>query len=177
VDFSSALLPLPWTVVHAMDERSPLHGATPASLAASDTEIIAILDGTDEVPEPNVIFFSCVGFRLTCWLRCRVVRSSCKRGGPTHTEVRRCRDCVSGRLVTQTKHLFVRACVRAEIIWDARLVPVVSQDKRSGKYVVDLSRFHDITPVVAQPPSRSTTKGKTSASGQNHIQDDDDRLI
>jgi hypothetical protein len=58
------------------------------------------------------------------------------------------------------------------------LVPVVSQDKRSGKYVVDLSRYHDITPVVAQPPSRSTTKGKTSASGQNHIQyDDDDRLI
>jgi hypothetical protein len=48
VDFSSALLPLPWTVVHAMDERSPLQGATAASLAASDTEIIAVLDGTDE---------------------------------------------------------------------------------------------------------------------------------
>ncbi len=68
MDFSSALLPLPWTVVHAMDERSPLHGATPASLAASDTEIIAILDGTDEVPEPNVIFFLVWAFasRIGC---------------------------------------------------------------------------------------------------------------
>lgn len=49
VDFSSALLPLPWTVVHVLDERSPLYGATPDSLAASDAEIIAILEGTDEV--------------------------------------------------------------------------------------------------------------------------------
>jgi hypothetical protein len=59
------------------------------------------------------------------------------------------------------------------------LVPVVSQDKRSGKYVVDLSRFHDITPIVAQPPSRSTTKGKHTrsrpASASGNIQED--RLI
>ncbi|ELR16268.1 K+ channel protein [Acanthamoeba castellanii str. Neff] len=131
VDFSSALLPLPWTVVHAMDERSPLHGATPASLAASDTEIIAILDGTDE-------------------------------------------GC-SEQLQARWSYTY------REIIWDARLVPVVSQDKRSGKYVVDLSRFHDITPIVAQPPSRSTTKGKHTrsrpASASGNIQEDDDRLI
>ncbi len=32
-----------------MDEHSPLYGTTPQSLAETDAEIIALLDGTDEV--------------------------------------------------------------------------------------------------------------------------------
>jgi len=32
-----------------MDERSPLFGSTPDSLAYSEAEIIAVFDGTDEV--------------------------------------------------------------------------------------------------------------------------------
>ncbi len=53
VDYPSALLPLPWTVIHAMDEHSPLYGTTPQSLAETDAEIIALLDGTDEVKKQN----------------------------------------------------------------------------------------------------------------------------
>jgi inward rectifier potassium channel len=37
-----------WTVVHPIDERSPLHGETASSLAASDAELVVSLVGFDE---------------------------------------------------------------------------------------------------------------------------------
>ena len=40
--------PLAWTVVHAIDERSPLHGRTQADLVAADAEVLILLMGTDE---------------------------------------------------------------------------------------------------------------------------------
>jgi inward rectifier potassium channel len=44
----NALFALSWTAVHPITERSPLHGATSESLAASDAEIIVSLTGLDE---------------------------------------------------------------------------------------------------------------------------------
>jgi inward rectifier potassium channel len=43
-----ALFALSWTAIHPITERSPLHGATPTSLAAAETEIIVSLTGLDE---------------------------------------------------------------------------------------------------------------------------------
>ncbi|MFI5236254.1 MAG: potassium transporter, partial [Gemmatimonadales bacterium] len=40
--------PLAWTVVHPIDDKSPLKGLTHADLAASDAEILILLIGTDE---------------------------------------------------------------------------------------------------------------------------------
>lgn len=37
-----------WTVMHALDERSPLHGATPASLARDEAELMVSLVGVDD---------------------------------------------------------------------------------------------------------------------------------
>lgn len=38
-----------WTVLHAIDERSPLYPATPESLAQNEVELIMTLTGTDEL--------------------------------------------------------------------------------------------------------------------------------
>jgi inward rectifier potassium channel len=45
---SVVFLPLTWTVVHPIDEKSPLHGATEQSLVASQTEFLVLLSGFDE---------------------------------------------------------------------------------------------------------------------------------
>ena len=42
------LFALSWTVMHAIDEASPLRGVTPASLYDSQIEIIVLLRGTDD---------------------------------------------------------------------------------------------------------------------------------
>jgi inward rectifier potassium channel len=39
---------LTWTVMHPIDERSPLHGATPETLAAQHAELVVGLTGIDE---------------------------------------------------------------------------------------------------------------------------------
>lgn len=44
----SPIFVLSWTVVHAINEKSPLHGVTPEQLAASHTEIFVSLTGIDE---------------------------------------------------------------------------------------------------------------------------------
>jgi len=41
-------LPLTWTVVHPINESSPLHGQTPASLKSSRAEFLVLLKGFDE---------------------------------------------------------------------------------------------------------------------------------
>jgi len=45
---SVVFLPLTWTVVHPIDEKSPLHGETEQSLVASQTEFLVLLSGFDE---------------------------------------------------------------------------------------------------------------------------------
>jgi inward rectifier potassium channel len=40
--------PLTWTVVHPIDETSPLQGVTPEQLVAEDAEFLVLLQGTDE---------------------------------------------------------------------------------------------------------------------------------
>ena len=42
------LFGLSWTVMHAIDESSPLHGTTPEQLLDSQVEIIVLLSGTDD---------------------------------------------------------------------------------------------------------------------------------
>jgi inward rectifier potassium channel len=44
----SPLFSLTWTVMHAIDGKSPLHGATRASLAAAGAELIVTIIGIDE---------------------------------------------------------------------------------------------------------------------------------
>ena len=41
-------LPLTWTVVHPIDESSPLHGETPESLRSRKAEILVLLRAFDE---------------------------------------------------------------------------------------------------------------------------------
>lgn len=43
-----AFFPLAWTVVHPVDERSPLRGLTAEDLAAGEAEFLVLLTGTDE---------------------------------------------------------------------------------------------------------------------------------
>lgn len=42
------LFALSWTVMHPVDEHSPLHGATRASLVEQQAEIVVLVSGTDE---------------------------------------------------------------------------------------------------------------------------------
>jgi inward rectifier potassium channel len=44
----SSLFSLSWTVMHRIDEKSPLHGVTPESLRAQEMEIVVLLSGNDE---------------------------------------------------------------------------------------------------------------------------------
>ena len=44
----TALFALSWTAIHPITPSSPLHGSTPASLAAVDAEIVVSLLGIDE---------------------------------------------------------------------------------------------------------------------------------
>jgi inward rectifier potassium channel len=43
-----AFFPLSWTVVHPIDEKSPLYGMTDADLRNSDAEIMILLSAADE---------------------------------------------------------------------------------------------------------------------------------
>jgi inward rectifier potassium channel len=45
----SPFFSLSWTVMHRIDEKSPLYGETPDTLAASESEIGVLLSGTDDV--------------------------------------------------------------------------------------------------------------------------------
>ncbi len=42
-------LPMNWTVVHAIDENSPIYGFTPDDIAAADTELYVLITAFDEV--------------------------------------------------------------------------------------------------------------------------------
>jgi inward rectifier potassium channel len=45
---------LTWLAVHVIDETSPLYGSTPASLAASNAEIVVTVGGTDVIYAQSV---------------------------------------------------------------------------------------------------------------------------
>ena len=45
----SPLFALSWTIMHKLDESSPLFGATPESLAAESAEIIVVVSGVDDI--------------------------------------------------------------------------------------------------------------------------------
>ena len=46
--------PLAWTIVHPIDEKSPLHGMSKADLVARDGEFLILLNGFDETFSQNV---------------------------------------------------------------------------------------------------------------------------
>ena len=46
--------PLSWTVVHPLDEASPLAGQTRESLERSEAELLVLLSGVDEALEQSV---------------------------------------------------------------------------------------------------------------------------
>jgi inward rectifier potassium channel len=45
---SNPLFALSWTVMHPIDEKSPLYNLTPEQMAAQEMEIVVMLQGTDE---------------------------------------------------------------------------------------------------------------------------------
>lgn len=49
-----AFFPLSWTLVHPIDEDSPLHGMGPADLLARDAEFLVLLTGIDEQSSQTV---------------------------------------------------------------------------------------------------------------------------
>ncbi len=46
---SSSLFALSWTVMHLIDQDSPLYGLTPEDMDAQDMEIVVMLNGLDEI--------------------------------------------------------------------------------------------------------------------------------
>jgi len=46
--------PLSWTIVHPIDEASPLYGKSPSDLDETEAEILVLLTGTDETFEQTV---------------------------------------------------------------------------------------------------------------------------
>jgi len=46
--------PLSWTIVHPIDEASPLAGRTPEDLERAEAEILVLLSGVDEALEQTV---------------------------------------------------------------------------------------------------------------------------
>src|SRR5438552_244289 len=50
----NTIFALTWTAIHVIDERSPLHGATPASVEAQDGEFIVSLVGLDGTTSQTV---------------------------------------------------------------------------------------------------------------------------
>jgi len=51
---SNPLFALSWTVMHPIDETSPLYNLTPEQMAAQEMEIIVMLQGTDETIADNI---------------------------------------------------------------------------------------------------------------------------
>jgi len=49
-----SFFPLSWTIVHPIDDGSPLHGMTPEEMLACDTEFLILLNGFDETFSQNV---------------------------------------------------------------------------------------------------------------------------
>jgi len=45
----SPLFALSWTIMHTLDESSPLYGATADSLRADQAEIIVVISGVDDI--------------------------------------------------------------------------------------------------------------------------------
>lgn len=46
---------LSWAVMHVIDEESPLYGATPESLEASETALLITIEGTDETTSQSML--------------------------------------------------------------------------------------------------------------------------
>jgi inward rectifier potassium channel len=46
---SSSLFALSWTVMHPIDQDSPLYGLSPEDMAAMDMEIVVMINGLDEI--------------------------------------------------------------------------------------------------------------------------------
>lgn len=64
-----AFFPLAWTVVHPVDEESPLWGVTEAELIAQDAEFLVLLSGFDETFSQTVHARSSYGAHEVVWGR------------------------------------------------------------------------------------------------------------
>ena len=90
------LFALSWTIMHRIDETSPLHGLDRGAMIDCLMEIIVLLNGRDE---------------------------------------------------TLADTIYARySYTPDQIVWDQRFVDVISAHP-SGRFIVDLSRFHDTEPV------------------------------
>ena len=93
----TSLFTLSWTVMHRIDERSPLYGLSLDHLYERQMEIIVLLRGTDDTLA-DVIYM---------------------------------------------RHAYTPD----DILWNHRFADVLSMTPH-GRRVVDLTRFHDATPIA-----------------------------
>jgi inward rectifier potassium channel len=93
----TSLFALSWTVMHRIDETSPLSGLSLEDLSAHQMELIVLLRGTDDTLA-DVIY---------------------------------------------ARHAYAPG----DIVWNHRFVDVLSVSPH-GRRVVDLTRFHDTTPIL-----------------------------
>jgi inward rectifier potassium channel len=64
---SVVFFPLAWTIVHPIDEASPLHGATPEDLEVWDAEFLVLFSGIDETFAQTVHTRSSYKFNEVVW--------------------------------------------------------------------------------------------------------------
>jgi inward rectifier potassium channel len=87
---------LPWTVIHRIDETSPLHGETPQSLADAEAEIVVVLSGIDDVfAQPVHARHSYVASDLR-WGACFVDIVTRPRAGRLKVDLRRFHEVTEG---------------------------------------------------------------------------------
>ena len=63
------LFALSWTIMHSIDETSPLYGQTPDTLIESQVELIALVSGTDETLSETIFARQAYAPRNILWNR------------------------------------------------------------------------------------------------------------
>jgi inward rectifier potassium channel len=92
-----AFFPLSWTIVHPIDEHSPLHGVTREELLAADAEFLVLLTGVDETFSQTVHTRSSYQADEVLWnVRFADIFQHPEAGEPLSIDVERIDEVVEG---------------------------------------------------------------------------------
>jgi len=85
--------PLSWTVVHPIDEESPLNGETPESLQESDAEFLVLLKGIDDIFSTVIHQRSSYKFNEVVWnAKFTSIYTGSERGKPISIDIGKLHD-------------------------------------------------------------------------------------
>src|SRR5206468_2063568 len=85
--------PLTWTIVHPIDEKSPLRGITQDDLIASESEFLILLNGFDETFSQTVHTRSSYRAEELVWgARFRSIFNPPRKDGTVSVDVRKLHD-------------------------------------------------------------------------------------